>query len=377
MKFLIAPDSFKESLSAEKVAEAIKEGFAASLPDAQYSILPMADGGEGTCDALVSATDGKKIDYDVTGPLGETVTASIGVLGGGKTAIIEMASAAGLDLVPADQRDPAITTTFGVGELISKALDLEIKHIVVGLGGSATNDAGAGMLQALGVSLKGQKGAELERGGLALTQLEQIDISGLDPRLADCHIELACDVNNPLTGSKGASWIFGAQKGADPHLQVRLDDALKHFADLVRAQLDKEIDHIEGAGAAGGLGAALIGFMSAEVRRGVDLVLSLNRFDQLCRDAIWVITGEGRIDGQSIFGKTPVGVAEHAKMYGCKVIAIAGSLGEGYEKVYSHGIDAVFSVVPGVCELQDALDNAEDNIRQTARNIGATMRLAN
>ena len=376
MKFLIAPDSFKESLSAAEVASAIKMGFESVLPEAKFQLLPMADGGEGTCEALVAATGGELFEYQVTGPLGGHVDAALGILGSGKTAVIEMATAAGLDLVVPEARNPAITTTYGVGELILKALDHDIRHIVIGLGGSATNDAGAGMLQALGAQLFDSHGQSLAHGGLALADLASIDLSQLDSRLSECHFELACDVNNPLTGPQGASWIFGAQKGADKALQHELDLALKHFAECTEKQTGIHIDQVAGAGAAGGLGAAFIGFLNAEVRRGVDLVLALNRFDEYSREASWVITGEGRIDGQSIFGKTPVGVAEHAKRHGCKVIALAGSLGEGYEKVYGHGIDAVFSVVPGVCSLPEALEHAHDNIVRTARNIAETMRLA-
>lgn len=376
MKFLIAPDSFKESLSAADVASAIQQGFESVLPEAKFQILPMADGGEGTCDALVAATDGEIFEYQVTGPLGGQVTAALGVLGGGKTAIIEMATAAGLDLVDPTERNLAITTTYGVGELVLKALDRGIRHIVIGLGGSATNDAGAGMLQALGAQLLDKQGQALPYGGLALAELCSIDLSQMDPRLAECRFELACDVNNPLTGPEGASWIFGAQKGADKDLQHKLDLALKHFAECTEQQTGIHIDQVAGAGAAGGLGAAFIGFLNAEVRRGVDLVLALNRFDDYCCDAVWVITGEGKIDGQSIFGKTPVGVAERAKTHGCKVIALAGSLGDGYEKVYNHGIDAVFSVVPGVCDLSEALQHAHDNLVRTSRNIAMTMRLS-
>ncbi|MCU5771143.1 glycerate kinase [Erwiniaceae bacterium BAC15a-03b] len=373
MKIVIAPDSYKESLSALQVATEIEAGFREIFPDAHYVKLPVADGGEGTVEAMVAATQGKIVRLNVTGPLGEQVEAFYGLSGDESCAFIEMAAASGLELVPAAQRDPLITTSWGTGELIRNALDNGVKHFIIGIGGSATNDGGSGMVQALGARLLDKHGQQIGYGGGSLTDLASIDISQLDERIGQCRFEVACDVTNPLTGDKGASAIFGPQKGATPQLVTQLDEAMAHYAKIIQRDLDIDVLHIPGGGAAGGMGAALHAFCQAELRRGIEIVTEALGLDKLVQDATLVITGEGRIDSQSIHGKVPIGVAQVAKRYHKPVIGIAGSLTEDVAVVHQHGLDAVFSVIYSICTLEEALDNAADNVRMTARNIAASL----
>lgn len=362
MKIVIVCDSFKESLSALQVADAIEDGFRDIYPRATYVKLPAADGGEGTAESLVIATGGRMQARIVTGPLGTPVEAAFGILGDGRTAIVEMAAAAGLMLVPRDRRDPLAATTCGVGELILAALDSGCRHIILGLGGSATNDGGAGMAQALGVSLRDDAGADLPFGGGALARLARIDLSGLDPRLAGCRVEVACDVDNPLTGPLGASAIFGPQKGATPDMVRRLDDNLALYARAIAAATGNRVDTVPGAGAAGGMGAAALAFLGGVLRPGVDIVMDALGLDAIVADADLVITGEGRIDGQTVHGKAPIGVARIARRHGRPVIGIAGALGADAAAVHVHGIDAVFSVVNRPCTLEEALAEAATNV---------------
>jgi glycerate kinase len=376
MKIVIAPDSFKESLTALNVCEAVEKGIKTHFPDAEISKVPMADGGEGTVQSLVDATDGEVIQTRVTGPLGEIVEAFYGILGGGKTAVIEMAAASGLHHVPMDKRNPLITTTRGTGELILKALDHKVEHIIIGIGGSATNDGGAGMAKALGAQLLDAKGAEIKEGGGSLNQLASIDLINLDSRLAEVKVEVACDVDNPLTGETGASAVFGPQKGATSDMVKQLDRNLAHYAAVIQKEMGVHIENVPGAGAAGGLGGGLLAFLSAELKPGVDIVIEATQLESYVRDADLVITGEGRIDGQTIYGKTPVGVAKTAKKHSVPVIAIAGSIGAGSEAVYEHGISALFSVVPGAVALSEALEKADENIERTAKNVASVIRLA-
>ncbi|AEH49718.1 MAG: glycerate kinase [Bacillaceae bacterium] len=375
MKVIIAPDSFKESLSALEVANAIEKGFRDIFPEAEYVKIPMADGGEGTVQSLVDATGGRIVKTEVTGPLGDRVQAFFGMLGDGKTAVIEMAAASGLHLVPSEKRNPLVTTTRGTGELILAALDKGAEHIIIGIGGSATNDGGAGMIQALGGRLLNRHGQEIGPGGGSLSELADIDLSGLDQRLKCVKIEVACDVDNPLTGPKGASAVFGPQKGATPEMVVTLDKNLHHYADVIERVLGKQVKDIPGAGAAGGLGAGLLAFLDAKLKRGVEIVLETVNFHERIQGASLVITGEGRIDGQTIFGKTPIGVAKAAKRYNIPVIAITGSLSDDSDVVLSHGIDALYSIVPGIVSLEKALTNAEYYVTQTARNIAAVCKI--
>lgn len=375
MKIIIAPDSFKESLTSSQVATAVEAGFKEVYPDAVFIKLPIADGGEGTIEALVSATCGHTVTANVVGPLGTKIKSFYGVCGDGLTAIIEMAASSGLDLVPLKERNPLITTSYGTGQLIRIALDAGYRKFIIGIGGSATNDAGVGMLQALGVSLLDENGKEILFGGENLAHLAKIDISGMDARLQQSKIEVACDVNNPLTGPVGASAVFGPQKGATPEMVKTLDDCLTHFSNLVKRDLGKEIDKQPGAGAAGGMGAALQSFLNAKLRSGVEIVIEHTGFRELVQNANLVITGEGRIDGQSIFGKAPVGIAKVSSEYGVPVIAFAGSLGKDASVVRNHGINAIFSVVNGPCTLDEALSNAAKNVRMTAKNVAAVMQL--
>ena len=376
MKIVIAPDSYKESLSALEVATQIEAGFREIFPQAEYVKLPVADGGEGTVEAMVAATGGRIVRVRVTGPLGDPIEAFYGLSGDEQSAFIEMAAASGLEQVPPHQRNPLRTTSYGTGELIRNALDHGVKHCIIGIGGSATNDGGAGMAQALGAKLRTAQGDELGHGGAALAELASIDVSELDPRLAQCQIEVACDVTNPLTGEQGASAIFGPQKGATPEMVTQLDGYLAHYAGVIKRDLGIDVDTVPGAGAAGGMGAALLAFCGADLRRGIEIVTEALGLEALVKDADLVITGEGRIDSQTIHGKVPIGVAKVAKRYNKPVIGIAGSLTADVGVVHQHGLDAVFSVLYTICTLDEALEHAGDNVRMTARNIAATWKLA-
>ncbi|CAI0802982.1 Glycerate kinase [Serratia quinivorans] len=375
-KVVIAPDSFKESLSAMEVAEAIERGFRQIYPQVQYVKLPMADGGEGTVDSMVAATGGEIVRVEVTGPLGQPVSAFYGLLGEGETAVIEMAAASGLHLAPKERRDPRITTSYGTGELILAALERGVKAIILGIGGSATNDGGAGMMQALGARLLDDQQQPLPPGGAALARLAQIDLSAVDPRLQQVSVTAACDVDNPLCGPHGASAVFGPQKGATPEMVTQLDAALSHFGSLLQQATGREVLNAPGAGAAGGMGAALLGMLNARLRPGIEIVIETLRLEEALRDADLVITGEGRLDSQSIHGKTPIGVARVAKRHGLPVIGIAGSLAKDYQVVHQHGIDAAFSVLDRVVTLEEALTDAATNLEVTARNVAALWQLA-
>ena len=375
MKIVIAPDSYKESLSALEVAQAAEAGFRQVFPDADYVLVPVADGGEGTVDAMVAATGGRKETVTVSGPLGEPVEAFYGLTGEGDTAVIEMAAASGLALVPPDRRNPLLTSSRGTGELIRAALDAGARRFILGIGGSATNDGGAGMVQALGARLLDLEGRELDGSGGDLARLERIDVSALDPRLAECRIEVACDVDNPLTGARGASAVFGPQKGATPEMVQVLDANLARLARIVGRDLGVAVDTVPGAGAAGGMGAAMLAFFGATLKPGIEIVTAAVDLDTHVRDADLVITGEGRIDFQTVHGKTPIGVARVAKRHGKPVIGIAGSLGAEVGVVHAHGIDAVFSVLGKPCTLDEALRDAAANVELTARNVAAVLRI--
>ncbi|KJF99420.1 glycerate kinase [Photobacterium leiognathi] len=376
MKIIIAPDSYKESLTAMEVATAIENGFRQVIPNAEYIKLPMADGGEGTVQSLVDASNGTIIEHSVTGPLGEQVNGFFGLMGDDKTAIIEMAAASGLHLVSLELRNPMLTTSFGTGELILAALDKGVEHIIVGIGGSATNDGGIGMAQALGVRFLDENNKQISYGGGALDRLHRIDISNIDPRLVSVKLEVACDVDNPLCGEKGASQVFGPQKGATPEMVTQLDNSLAHYAEIIKRDLGKDVKDMAGAGAAGGMGAALLGLFNAQLRPGIEIVMDAVNLADVLQDADLVITGEGRIDSQTIHGKTPIGVARTAKRFNKPVIGIAGSLSSDCNVVHEHGIDAVFSVVPRSVSLAEALAEAAINVELTARNVAAIYALA-
>lgn len=373
MKVVIAPDSFKGSLSAQQAAKAIRQGVLRAQPNAECIMVPMADGGEGTVRSLVDATGGRMVTAHVTGPLGKGVEASYGLLGDGRTGVIEMAAASGIQFVDARTKNPLITTTYGTGELILDALDHGVNALIIGLGGSATNDGGAGMAQALGVRLLDKKGNPLPFGGAALADLMTVDCSQLDPRLSDVTINLASDVTNPLTGEHGASHVFGPQKGATPEMVERLDASLAHYARIIREQTGRNIEQVPGAGAAGGLGAGFLAFTNATMRSGVDLVVEATGLKAKATGAQYCITGEGGIDFQTRYGKTPVGTARAVKEAApeCTVIALAGNVGSGIEQLYDSGIDAIFGILPGVCTLEEAVtaEQAQANLARTAENV--------
>lgn len=375
MKIVIAPDSFKESLSAPEVAAAIARGWRQVFPEAELLLRPMADGGEGTVDAVLAATGGERRECRVCGPLGESVLAHWGWLGEG-TAVLEMASASGLHHVPRARRDATVTTSLGTGELIRAALDAGATRIILGLGGSATNDGGAGLLQALGVRFLDAREVELPPGGAALARLVRIDVGGLDPRLLQARLEVAADVDNPLCGPRGASRVFGPQKGADPLQVEQLDAALEHYARLVAATLGEDHSHHPGVGAAGGLGFAARAFLHAGFRPGIELVAELSGLADAVEGADLVITGEGRLDSQSLHGKTPVGVARIARAAGVPVVALAGSLGEDYQALYAAGIDAAFALSPGPQSLEQAMTGAAAELQARACDLARLWRLA-
>ncbi len=376
MKIVIAPDSYKESLSALEVATQIELGLLEIFPEAQCIKIPMADGGEGTVQAMVEATQGHRVDVIVTSPLGEPVTGFYGLSGDGHTAVIEMAAASGLALVPHAQRNPLWTTSYGTGELIAAALDAGARHLILGIGGSATNDGGAGAMQALGVQMFDADDQPLPPGGLALAQLARISLDSLAPRVGEVRFEIAADVNNPLCGPHGASAIFGPQKGASPQQVQQLDAALGHFADHCARVLPTDVRDEPGSGAAGGLGFAAKAFLGAQFRAGVEVVADLVGLDAAVRGADLVITGEGRFDAQTLRGKTPFGVARIARQHGVPVIVIAGTLGEGYEQMYSHGVDAAFALPSGPISLEQACSEAPRLLRERAADIARVWRVA-
>ena len=374
-RYLCAPDSFKESLTAMEAARAMAQGIENADHDAEVRCLPMADGGEGTARALVDATGGSMHAVPVHDPLGRPVEGHFGLLADGTTAVVETAEASGLALLEAKERNPLIASSYGTGELMLAAVRSGAKRIIVGLGGSATNDAGAGLLQALGVRLLDKNGNDLAHGGAALANLTTIDISTMDPALKNVAITAACDVTNPLTGPTGASAVFGPQKGASKDDVATLDAALAHFAQVIDSQLGVAVNYVPGAGAAGGIGAALKGFLNAEFRPGIAIVIEQSGLDAAAQWADVVFTGEGSIDFQTKFGKTPAGVAETAKRHGKPVIAVAGHIGTGIDELHEVGIDAVFGIAPGAASLSELLADAAANVTRTTEQIVRTLQL--
>ena len=358
MKIVIAPQAFKGSLSALEAARAMGEGVRRGLSDAQTVLVPVADGGDGTLQTLMDSSGGRILEQEVTGPLGEAVSARWGIMGDGDTAVIEMAQAAGLALVPPEKRNPLFATTYGVGELIRHTLDRGLRRFIVGVGGSATVDGGAGAAQALGVRLLDDRNEELPFGGAALARLARIDFSELEPRVRGSRLLVACDVSNPLIGPSGASAVYGPQKGATPEMVAELEGALAHYAQVIQRGLGIDVRDVLGAGAAGGLAAGLMALLGAELKPGVDIVLDVVGLDRHLETANLVITGEGRLDRQTVFNKAPVGVARRAKARGIPVIAVAGSLGEGYEETYAHGIDVAVAISSPPITLEEAMRDA-------------------
>ena len=368
-KYVVAPDSFKESMTAKEVCDAMEKGIKKADSAAEVIKVPMADGGEGTVDSLVDATNGQRVIVEVTGPLGNKISAYYGILGNGTTAVIEMAKASGLEIVEKKKRNPMITTTFGTGELIRDALDHNVKEIIIGLGGSSTNDGGSGMAQALGAKLLDQNNHQISFGGGNLDKLDKIDISNLDSRLQDVKIILASDVTNPLIGKDGASRVFGPQKGATPEMVEKLENNLQHYAKIIKRDLNKDVASVSGAGAAGGLGAGLMAFTTYKMRQGVDIAIEVTKLEEKVKSADYIFTGEGGTDFQTKFGKTPYGVAKLGKKYHKPVISLAGYLGEGIDSLYSEGFTAIFGIIPGACDLSTALKNGPSNVARTTENI--------
>jgi len=377
MSIVLAPDSFKGSLSAAQVAQAMARGVQRVLPKTNLTLLPLSDGGEGLVDSLAAASGGKILDYQVTGPLGEKVTVQMGLMGNGQTAVIEMAQASGLILVPEDKRNPLQTTTFGTGELIKKALDLGCNHLIIGIGGSATNDGGMGMAQALGFRFLDKEGESLGFGGGELARLARIDASSKDPRLEGTTIEVACDVTNPLTGPSGAAHIYGPQKGATPEMVELLDKGLANFDRVLQRDLGKSVGQVPGAGAAGGLGAGLMALLGGRLVSGIELVLDVLEFDAKAKGAQLIITGEGKFDAQSAFGKVPMGVAQRARSLGVPVVVVAGSVLPSADVLHGEGVTAYFSILNQPMTLKEAMERGaelvENQAAQVVRLFTATM----
>lgn len=377
MNVIVAIDSLKGSLSSLQAGAAAKAGILRAIPTATVSVKPVADGGEGTVNALVSGLSGRSVTIAVTGPLGETVEATYGILPD-HTAVIEMAEAAGLPLVPAEKRNPMNTTTYGVGEMILHALDEGCRSFIIGIGGSATNDGGTGMLRALGCRFRKADGTDIAPGAQELAGLAAIETEALDPRLKESRFSIACDVTNPLCGPNGASYIFAPQKGADPATVRKLDAALVHLADITAATLGTDLRDQPGAGAAGGLGFAFASYLNGTLRPGVDIVLDAVLPESELRAADIVVTGEGRFDGQTAMGKAPVGIARRAKACGCKVIVLAGSVEHAGARATQQNpplIDAIFPILPGAMTLEEALheDVAYENMEYTAEQVFRVM----
>ncbi len=376
MKIVIAPDSFKDSLSAQGVAQAVASGLRQVWPDACLVECPMADGGEGTIEAVLAACDGQWMKTQVRGPLGQAVQAQWGWLAESRTAIIEMAMASGLQLLTLEQRDATVTTTYGTGQLIAAALDAGAQRVILAIGGSATNDAGTGMLAALGARFLDSEDQPLPPGGLALANVARIDLDPLDPRLKDVRFEVAADVNNPLCGQHGASHVFGPQKGASPEQVLALDAALGRFAEQSARLLGKDEREYPGSGAAGGMGFAARAYLNASFRPGVEVVADLTGLADALNGADLVITGEGRFDAQTLRGKTPFGVARIAQRKGVPVIVLAGTLGDGYADLYQHGISAAFALTSGPMTLEHACRDAAKLLHDRARDLARLWALA-
>lgn len=369
MKVAVAIDSFKGSLSSYQAAKAIEEGVHAVNQDAEVVIQAVADGGEGTVDALIEGMNGKKINVCVHDPLFRLHETYYGVID--QTAVLEMASASGLPLLTSEERNPLLTTTFGVGEMIMDAVERGYRHFIVGIGGSSTNDGGIGMLMAMGYRFLDKEEQPIRLGAQDLDKIAIVDDRLVDPRIKECSFEIACDVSNPLCGENGASAVYGPQKGADAFMIQKMDAGLAHFAVVTKQYNKTDYREVSGTGAAGGLGFAFLSYLPSKLVSGIDLVLTFVQLEDKLKDADYVFTGEGRMDGQTLMNKTPVGVARLAKKHGCKVIALAGQINEEAYILNDHGIDAMFSVAPGVVDLEYAMkpENAYRHLKNTAMQI--------
>ena len=371
MKVVIAIDSLKGSLSSMEAGMAIKDGILAAKPDAEVIVKPLADGGEGTTDALIEGMNGERIDLTVTGPMHTPVDAYYGYLKDTNTAVMEMASAAGITLVPDSEKNPLLATSYGVGEMINDAIQRGCRNFIIGIGGSVTNDGGIGMLKALGVRFLDENGEDAGEGGQALAKVARIDVSGLNPLLKECHIQVACDVNNPLCGENGSTYVYGPQKGVTEDMKKTLDEAMAHFARVTSETLENDYMNTPGAGAAGGLGYAFLAYTGAALTPGIELILDAVGLEEELSGADVVVTGEGRLDFQTAMGKAPVGVARLAKKYNAKVIAFAGSVTKEATACNKEGIDAFFPILRGVCTLAEAMDpvTARNNMTATVEQV--------
>lgn len=371
MKVVIAIDSLKGSLSSMEAGMAIKDGILAAKPDAEVIVKPLADGGEGTTDALIEGMNGERIDLTVTGPMHTPVDAYYGYLKDTNTAVMEMASAAGITLVPDSEKNPLLATSYGVGEMINDAIQRGCRNFIIGIGGSVTNDGGIGMLKALGVRFLDENGEDAGEGGQALAKVARIDVSGMNPLLKECHIQVACDVNNPLCGENGSTYVYGPQKGVTEDMKKTLDEAMAHFARVTSETLENDYMNIPGAGAAGGLGYAFLAYTGAALTPGIELILDAVGLEEELSGADVVVTGEGRLDFQTAMGKAPVGVARLAKKYNAKVIAFAGSVTKEATACNKEGIDAFFPILRGVCTLAEAMDPvaARNNMTATVEQV--------
>ena len=371
MKVVIAIDSLKGSLSSMEAGMAIKDGILAAKPDAEVIVKPLADGGEGTTDALIEGMNGERIDLTVTGPMHTPVDAYYGYLKDTNTAVMEMASAAGITLVPDSEKNPLLATSYGVGEMINDAIQRGCRNFIIGIGGSVTNDGGIGMLKALGVRFLDENGKDAGEGGQALAKVARIDVSGMNPLLKECHIQVACDVNNPLCGENGSTYVYGPQKGVTEDMKKTLDEAMAHFARVTSETLENDYMNTPGAGAAGGLGFAFLAYVGATLTPGIELILDAVGLEEELSGADVVVTGEGRLDFQTAMGKAPVGVARLAKKYNAKVIAFAGSVTKEATACNKEGIDAFFPILRGVCTLAEAMDPvaARNNMTATVEQV--------
>jgi glycerate kinase len=367
MKIVIAPDSFKETLSASEAANAIEAGFLEFFPNAEILKLPIADGGEGTVDVLVSATEGSYFSTNVSGPMGEVISARWGMLGDTKTAAIEVAEACGLHLVSVEKRNPMLASSHGVGELILAAVDEGAEHIIIGLGGSSSNDGGMGFLQAIGVRFLDILGNQLRGDLSSLSSLSDIDLSYIDPRLKGISFEVACDVDNPLVGSQGASAIFASQKGADSEMIDQLEIILNHYSSVISRKFNNDVSLHPGAGAAGGIGYGFKAFLNAELKSGIKIILDKVDFNQHLLNADLVLTGEGKIDSQSDRGKAPIGVIEYAKRHKCRIFIIAGILENSDTLISNYGIDKAFSVVSSKLSIEEAMASPFESLMAISR----------
>ena len=371
MKVVVAIDSLKGSLSSMEAGMAIKDGVLAAKPDAEVIVKPLADGGEGTTDALIEGMNGERIDLTVTGPMHTPVDAYYGYLKDTNTAVMEMASAAGITLVPDSEKNPLLATSYGVGEMINDAIQRGCRNFIIGIGGSVTNDGGIGMLKSLGVRFLDENGEDAGDGGQALAKIARIDLSGLNPLLKECHIQVACDVNNPLCGENGSTYVYGPQKGVTEDMKKTLDEAMAHFARVTSESLENDYMNTPGAGAAGGLGYAFLAYVGATLTPGIELILDAVGLEDELSGADVVVTGEGRLDFQTAMGKAPVGVARLAKKYNARVVAFAGSVTKEATACNKEGIDAFFPILRGVCTLADAMDpvNARNNMIATVEQV--------